>query len=123
MLYWFCVKFQDFLDNYVCNLISEGMYVNLVAFRPVLWKMKGDFIDVGIGEDFGREWKIAFKTTTCGKVDIQSPYGTKGVSHGEACAWFEGTWNFVARLAYNEKQPTPLDNDRVLLQCQETMGD
>jgi hypothetical protein len=45
---------------------------------------------MGVGEDFGHVWKNTFKTTKCGKVNIQLPCGTKGVSHGEACAWFEG---------------------------------
>jgi hypothetical protein len=50
-------------------------------------------------------------------------YGTKGVSHGEACAWFEGAHNFVAGSTYDRKQPTPLDDDGILLQHQETKGD
>jgi hypothetical protein len=48
------------------------------------------FVAMGVGEDFGWVWKTAFKTTTCGKVGIQLPCGNEGMSHGEACVWFEG---------------------------------
>jgi hypothetical protein len=51
--------------------------------------VQGDFVAMGKGEDFGRIWKIAFKTTTCGKVGFQFPCGIEKVLHGEACAWFE----------------------------------
>jgi hypothetical protein len=52
--------------------------------------VEGDFIVVGAGKDFGWVWQTTFKTTTCGKVGIQLLYGIERVSHGEACAWFEG---------------------------------
>jgi len=78
---------------------------------------------VGVGEYFGRVWKIIFKTKIYGKFDILLPCGAKGVSHGEAGTWFESAQNFVARSAYDKGQPTPCDNDKVLLQHQETKGD
>ncbi len=99
------------------------MYVNHVTFRLALWKVEGDFVDVGVGKDFGWIQQITFKTTSYWKVSIQLAYGTKGVSHGEACAWFEGAHNFVAGSTYDRKQPTPLDDDGILLQHQETKGD
>jgi hypothetical protein len=43
--------------------------------------VEGDFVTMGIGEDFGQVWKIAFKSTTYGKVGIQLPCGIEGVSH------------------------------------------
>ncbi len=67
--------------------------------------------------------EIAFKTTTCGKVSFQLPCGIERVSHGEAFAWFESTWNFVVGSAYNGKKLASYDNDRVLLQHQETKCD
>jgi hypothetical protein len=79
--------------------------------------VEGDFIAMGIGEAFGRVWKIAFKTTTYGKVNIQLPCGIEGISHGEAFTWFEGGQNFATRLVCDGKQPTPHDNDKILLQC------
>jgi hypothetical protein len=57
--------------------------------------MEGYFVTVGVRKFFGWVLQIAFKTTACQKVNIQLPYGTKGVSHGEACTWFEGTQNFA----------------------------
>jgi hypothetical protein len=72
------------------------MYVNHVIFKPALWRVEGDFVAIGAQKDFGQVWKTTFKTTTYGIVDISFPCGTKKISHGEACAWFEGTWNFVA---------------------------
>jgi hypothetical protein len=57
--------------------------------------MEGYFVVVGAGKDFGRVWQIEFKTTTCREVNIQLPCGTKGVSHGEACTWFEGAQIFL----------------------------
>jgi hypothetical protein len=95
VFYWFHAKLQGFLDNYVCSLIGEGMYVNTIAFRPTLWRVKIDFVIVGVGKDFGQVWQTTFKTTTYRKINIQLPCGTKGVSHGEICAWFESAWNFA----------------------------
>jgi hypothetical protein len=69
---------------------SLTMYFNPIAFELTLWRVEGNFVVVGIRKDFGQVWQIAFKTTTCGKVGIQLACGTKGVSHGEACAWLEG---------------------------------
>jgi hypothetical protein len=81
VLYWFCAKLWSFLDNCVCSLIDEGMYVNLVVFNLALWRVEGDFVVVGIGKDFGWVWKTAFKITTCGKIGIQLP-----------CTWWSCTW-------------------------------
>jgi hypothetical protein len=53
--------------------------------------VEGDFVVVEAGEDFGQIWNFFFKTIAYGKVGIQLPCGIEGVSHGEACAWFEGT--------------------------------
>jgi hypothetical protein len=39
--------------------------------------VEGDFVTVEVGEDFGRIWKIAFKTIAYGKVGIQLPCGLK----------------------------------------------
>jgi hypothetical protein len=61
--------------------------------------VEGDFLILRAGKFFGQVWQIAFKTTTCGKISIQLPCGTKG------------------------KQSAPFDNDGVLLQHQETKGD
>jgi hypothetical protein len=44
-------------------------------------KVEGDFVAMGVGEDFGWVWKTAFKITTCGKIGIQLPCGIEGVSH------------------------------------------
>jgi len=43
--------------------------------------VEGDFVAMGVGEDFGWVQKTAFKTTTCGKISIQLPCGIEGVSH------------------------------------------
>jgi hypothetical protein len=85
--------------------------------------MEGDFVVVGTRKGIGQLRKIAFKTTTCGKVGISLPRGAEGVSHGEACAWFESVRNFVVGLAYDKKELASFGNDKVLLQCQEKEGD
>ncbi len=85
--------------------------------------MEGNFVVVGTRKAIGRLGKIAFKTTTCGKVDISLPCGVEGVSHGEACAWFENVRNFAMGSACDGKELAPFDNDKVLLQCQEKEGD
>jgi hypothetical protein len=54
---------------------------------------------------------------------MQLPCAVKGVSHGEACTWFETTQNFDAKLACDRREPAPLNNDEVLLQRQEKEGD
>jgi hypothetical protein len=78
-------------------------------------KSGGDFVGVERVKDFGWVWENAFKTITCGKVGIRLPCGIEGISHGEACTWFEGARNFAMRLACNEKQHAPFDNDGILL--------
>jgi hypothetical protein len=85
--------------------------------------VEGNFVVVGTRKAIGRLGKIAFKTTTCGKVDISLPCGVEGVSHGEACAWFENVRNFAMGSACDGKELAPFDNDKVLLQCQEKEGD
>ncbi len=85
--------------------------------------MEGDFVVVGTRKGIGWLQKIAFKTTTCGKVGISLPCGAEGVSHGETCGWFESVRIFVVGSAYDEKELAFFDNDKVLLQCQEKEGD
>jgi hypothetical protein len=85
--------------------------------------VEGNFVAMGVGEDFKQVWKTTFKTTTCGKFGIQLACGIEGVSHGEACAWFEGAQNFASGLTYNKRQFAPFDNYRILLQCPEIKGD
>ncbi len=50
-------------------LVKE--YVKIVAFRPTLWKVEGDFVDVGVGKFFGWVQQTTLKTTSCQKFDIQ----------------------------------------------------
>jgi hypothetical protein len=76
-----------------------------------------DFVDVGVGKDFGQVLQIAFKTTTYQKVSIQSPCGTEGVSHGEACTRFEVAQKFATKSAHDMRQHAPPDDDEVLPQC------
>ncbi len=85
--------------------------------------MEGDFVAVGEKKHIGWLWKIAFKAPTYAKFGMQLPYGAKGVSHGEVCAWFESTQNFATKSACDGREPTPPNNDKVLLQCQEKEGD
>jgi hypothetical protein len=85
--------------------------------------VEGDFVAMGAGEDFEQVWKTAFKTTTCGKFGVQLACGIEGVSHGEACAWFEGALNFASGLTYDEKQLAPFDNYKILLQRPEIKSD
>jgi hypothetical protein len=115
VFYWFCAELRGFLENCVCISIGEGMYVNPVVFKPTSWRVEGDFVVVGTRNFFGRVWQTPFKTITCRKVSIQLPYGTKGVSHGKTCTWFEGAHNFVTRSNCDGKQPAPLNDDIILL--------
>jgi hypothetical protein len=78
--------------------------------------VEGDFLDVGVRKYFRKVWQTAFKTTTYRKVNIQLPCGTKGISHGEVHAWFESTQNFATKSACDGMQPTPFNDDEVLLQ-------
>ncbi len=63
--------------------------------------------------------KLLSKPQLVKKVDIQLPYGIKGISHGEAYTWFEDAQNFATGSTCDGRQFAPFDNDEVLLQHQE----
>ncbi len=123
MFYSFFAKLQSIPHKCVCSLVSQGMYVNPTTFKHVLWRVEGDFVVVGVGKDIGWLWQIAFKTLACGKIGIQLPCGVEGVSHGEVCALFESTRNFVEGLACDRREFASPNNDEILLQHQEKEGD
>jgi hypothetical protein len=70
MFYWFCAELRGVPDNYVHSLVGWQMYVNPIPFEHVLWRVEGNFVDVGVGKDIGWVQQITFKTTACGKVNI-----------------------------------------------------